>query len=197
MKTIYVDIGSRGGQQIGWALQSVDYAYGFEPSPTSYDEISKIFANDPRVTLHPFGLWSKTCEIEMFNEGAAGGTIFADYQSTGPVPRKAMVQMVKASDWFQDNLTESDKVILKINCEGGECDILNDLLDSGEYNKVHTCLVDFDVRKCPSKREEELTLMTRLKTLGITNVLPYMMINDNTPLDRKIIWKKVFGSDQP
>ncbi len=196
MKTIYIDIGSRGGQQIEWALRSVDYAYGFEPSPLSYDEISRIFANNPKVILHPFGLWNQTCKIEMFNEGAAGGTIFRDYQSTGPVPKKAMVKMVRASDWFRDNLTEPAKIIVKINCEGGECDILNDLLDSGEYDKVHTCLVDFDVRKCPSKRHEESKLLARLKSLGIINVLPYMMINDNTLLDRKIIWKNVFGSEQ-
>ncbi|KKM84655.1 hypothetical protein LCGC14_1296920 [marine sediment metagenome] len=104
--------------------------------------------------------------------------------------------MVRASDWFRDNLTEPAKIIVKINCEGGECDILNDLLDSGEYDKVHTCLVDFDVRKCPSKRHEESKLLARLKSLGIINVLPYMMINDNTLLDRKIIWKNVFGSEQ-
>jgi len=196
MKTIYIDIGSRGGQQIGFALQSVDHVYGFEPSPSSYHRIHKIFVDNPRVTLHQFGLWNKTCEIEMINEGAAGGTIFQDYQSTGPVPRKAMVKMIKASDWFRDNLTEPAKIIMKINCEGGECDIINDLLDSGEYSKIHTCLIDFDVRKCPSKRHEELKLITRLKLLEITNVLPYMMINDNTPLDRKIIWKNTFGDDQ-
>lgn len=197
MSTIYVDVGSRGGQQINWALPFVDFVYGFEPSPRSFNEMRPLFIDNPRVILYNCGMWNKTCDMEMFNDGAAGGTIFSDFQSTGPVRNRAMVTMVKASSWFRDNLNQRDKIILKLNCEGSECDILNDLLDSGEYSKVHTCLVDFDVRKCPSKKHEEPELMARLKSLGINNVFPYMMINDNHPtLDRKILWKKVFGGEQ-
>ncbi|KKM95160.1 hypothetical protein LCGC14_1191010 [marine sediment metagenome] len=102
MKTIYIDIGSRGGQQIEWALRSVDYAYGFEPSPLSYDEISRIFANNPKVILHPFGLWNQTCKIEMFNEGAAGGTIFRDYYQSKKgkaVQKKSRLNVKLSKAW--------------------------------------------------------------------------------------------------
>lgn len=195
MRTVYIDVGARCGTQINMALPFVDIVYGFEPSPTSFADMEHMFDDNPNVQLFNAGLWDKTCEIELINDGAAGGTIFQDYKSTGPVNKRAMAKMIRASEWFSETLTEPGKKILKLNCEGCECDILNDLIDSGEFWKLHAVLVDFDVRKCPSKKHEEDELKNKIRKFGIINIFPYMMCNDGTPMDRKILWRKVFGEE--
>src|SRR5437016_5446147 len=43
---------------------------------------------------------------------------------------------VRASDWFRANGTKDDTVFIKLNCEGCECDIIEDVFESGEYKKV-------------------------------------------------------------
>jgi hypothetical protein len=115
--------------------------------------------------------------MKLYNDGWEGGTIHADYRSalapeSGTATAKC--RFVRASEWFSENLKGGDEIFLKLNCEGSECDIVNDLLDSGEYAKVKATLIDFDVRKSPSKIHQEISLRARLASLGITNVHTYM-----------------------
>jgi hypothetical protein len=42
---------------------------------------------------------------------------------------------------------------MKLNCGGSECDILENLLDSGEYSKITQVMIDFDAREIPSQRD--------------------------------------------
>src|SRR5207253_9815138 len=93
---------------------------------------------------------------------------------TGPSVGKGqdeLVEVRRASNWFRENLREDDHVYLKLNCEGSECDILDDLLDSGEIRKVRSALVDFDVRKFPSLAHREPEVRGRLEASGYSPIL--------------------------
>lgn len=177
---IFLDVGANRGQTISRVLYPrfrIDRVFGFEPSPRCSTHLRLLFASEPRVVIVAAGLWRSTCEMELYNEGGEGGTINADYRSAlAPEPGTASVKcrFVRASEWFSENLGSGDEVFLKLNCEGSECDIVNDLLDSGEYAKVRATLIDFDVRKSPSKIHQEAALRARLASLGIANVHAYM-----------------------
>jgi hypothetical protein len=58
-------------------------------------------------------------------------------------------------------------VYLKLNCEGCECDVLDDLIDSGAIKQVRATMVLFDVRKIPSQKHREDEVRARLDALGI------------------------------
>lgn len=177
---IFLDVGANRGQTISRVLEPryrIDRVFGFEPSPRCSAHLSLLFADDPRVVVIAAGLWRSTCEMKLYNEGGEGGTIHADYRSAlAPEPGAATIRcrFVRASEWFAGNLSGGDEVFLKLNCEGSECDIVNDLLDSGEYAKVRATLIDFDVRKSPSQARQEAALRARLASLGIANVHIYM-----------------------
>jgi len=181
MSRVFLDIGAHHGQTIELLLRprfKVDHIFGFDPSPLCHDILDLLdrkFGTNPKVTIVKVGLWSSECEMDLHNEGSQGGTVHADYQTTcNPEPRVTRCRFVKASDWFRENVSEDDEVFLKLNCEGSECDIISDLLDTGEYRKVKATFVDFDVRKSPSQQHKEKELRERMKAEGINNVHIYM-----------------------
>ena len=58
---------------------------------------------------------------------------------------------------------------MKLNCEGAEADIVEDLLESGELARVRSVMIDPDVRKIPSQAHRERELRERLRASGLTN----------------------------
>jgi len=178
MSRVFLDVGAHHGQTTELILQrrfKMDRIIGFEPSPLCHPILHNKFGQDTRVTVVEHGLWSSTCEMVLFNEGSQGGTVHSDYQTTcNPEKRETKCQFVKASDWFKENVSAEDEVFLKLNCEGSECEIIIDLIESGEYDKVKATLIDFDVRKSPSQRHKEQQLRQILEEKGITNVHTYM-----------------------
>jgi len=188
MKRIFLDVGANVGQTIDFVVDPqfrLDEIICFEPSPICLDQLRARYGHAARVKIVPFGLWKETCEMDLHNEGSQGGTVLADYQTTcNPVPRVTRCKFVRASDWFKDNLTEEAEIFLKMNCEGSECDIINDLLDSGEYAKVKVALIDYDVRKSPSNIHKEKELKERMTALGLTNLKNYMGPSRNLMLKK-------------
>jgi hypothetical protein len=74
---------------------------------------------------------------------------------------------IDASEWFYLNIGVGDTVFLKLNCEGAECDILDDLLDSGAFSMVTFAMIDFDVRKIASQKHRQAEILTRFNDCGI------------------------------
>lgn len=190
MKRIFLDIGSNVGQTIDFVLRKdfkIDLVYGFEPSPICLTALNKKYHNNPRVVIIPFGLSNETCEIDLHNEGSQGGTILQDYKTTcNPTIRVTKCKFVSASDWFRENIIEKCELFVKLNCEGSECDIVNNLLDSGEYDKVACAFIDYDVRKSISMAYKEKQLKDRMMQLNINNLRIYMGSSRNLIMVRKL-----------
>jgi FkbM family methyltransferase len=166
---IFVDIGANSGQSAQAALDprfGFDRIVCFEPAPVCWAAIEAI--EDPRVELHRFGLWNRTCRRDLYDPGALHATIFE-----GPRGRPASattIDLVRASDWFRDNLPAGHVVFVKLNCEGSECDIVEDLSDGGHMQGLYNVMIDFDVRKNPALRARELTVRRALRRAGLRNV---------------------------
>ena len=123
---------------------------------------------DERVEICAFGLWNEASRRPLYRAGGIGATLFGDDVQDG---QGQIVEVRRARDWFQQHVSDDDEVYLKLNCEGSECDILDDLLDSGEIRKVTSALVDFDVRKIPTLIHREGAVRERLSRAGYSNVL--------------------------
>lgn len=150
---IFLDVGAHTGETVEAVL---DPRYGFdrivcfEPVQSCAQSLRRF--GDPRVEVCVFGLWKESCERPVFDPGGLGGSIFADRSRTG---QAETCRFVRATDWFREQVGPGDSVWMKLNCEGSECDILEDLVHSGEMDKVAHVMVDFDVRKIPSQRHRE------------------------------------------
>lgn len=162
---VFLDVGAYTGDVTRLVLHGnygFDRVYAFEPQLALCETIRGIV--DPRLTVCPFGLWDRTGTFPFYvvlDSKRTGGSVYADKIQ----PRASQVlsaEFVSASEWFRAHLRDDETVILKMNCEGAECAILDDLFQSGEARKLHGVAVAFDVRKVPSEAHREAATRERL-----------------------------------
>jgi FkbM family methyltransferase len=168
---ILLDVGAHTGETTRAVLDPAyrfDRIVSFEPAPQCWSEIDAI--GDGRVQLCRFGLWRETCKRKLHDPGSQAASIFEDFESGEHTTRATVVQLMRAREWFADNLSDGDIVFMKLNCEGAEVDIVEDLLDGEELRTIYNVMITFDVRKSKSLRRRERPLRERLLNEGYNNV---------------------------
>jgi FkbM family methyltransferase len=193
---VFLDVGAHNGSTL-LAVRDPKYAFDrifcFEPSAACWPALETI--RDERVTVCRFGLWSKTCQLMLHDTGSIGASLFAEKFRS---PRHAEPALfVRATEWFRANLAHTDEIYLKLNCEGAEFDIVEDLLDSGELTCVHSAMIDPDVRKVPSRAHRERDVVARLRASGLTNyAFEQDVMVGATHRDRIQNWLRVAGAEE-
>ena len=163
---IFLDVGAHEGETLPAVLDprfGFDRIVCFEPASGCWPRLRRI--RDPRVSIEPFGLWRASTTMTMHDPGDIGASIFEKKYSTGR--RTEQVKLVKASEWFADNLGHEDEIYAKLNVEGAEADILEDLITTGEIKKLDALLVHLDIRKVPSQRDRADQVVRDVAEAGI------------------------------
>jgi FkbM family methyltransferase len=196
---LFIDVGAHTGEAAS-AVIAPKYGFDrvdcFEPASSSRKRFAVV--HDGRVRLHPFGLWNRTCEKTVFDPGSPGATIFEDKFNVDTA-RHEECRFVRASEWFSANVSRTDTVFLKLNCEGCECDVIDDLLDSGEYAKVDFMLATLDVFKIPSQKHRAAETRLRLERSGYRNYLftDIVSLAVHVPIQTWLqFWLQAVGADR-
>lgn len=166
---IFLDVGAHIGQTLKIALENkyhFDKIYCFEPVPECCNQLKRF--GDKRITVCEFGLWDKNKTGTLYSPQTRGASLFKD-KFRGQV-KSRKVRLVKASEWFKQNLKDDDQIYLKLNCEGAEIPILNDLITFQECKKIKVLMVDFDIRKIPSQKHLMAGMKAKLNKLGIPKI---------------------------
>jgi FkbM family methyltransferase len=193
---VFLDVGAHNGETLH-AVRDPKYGferiYCFEPASASWPLLEAV--DDARVTVCRYGLWSETADRPLYDAGSVGASLFADKFASARPEQSA--HLVRATDWFREHLSAGDDVYLKLNCEGAEVDIVEDLLSSGEFARVRSAMIDPDVRKIPSLAHRERELRDRLAQAGLSN---YFMEEEVMvgPTHRARIqnWLRLAGAEQ-
>jgi len=165
MAKVFLDIGAHVGETLQVAMEprwGFDRIYSFEPAPQCWPVLEAMA--DERVIILPFGLWSSDATLVLHDPGQVGASLIEDKKLTGTVSE---VEVRDAAAWFEENVRASDEVVVKVNCEGAECDVLDRLLEADQLSKVDELLVHFDVRKIDSRRHREAETRSRLDAAAI------------------------------
>jgi FkbM family methyltransferase len=171
-RNIFLDIGAHWGETLDEVLSPVwafDLVYAFEPDPEAVAILKSKFASaisSGQLIIVESALSDRDGEAQLFggNEGG-GASLYADKTDIDPAKRRT-IRLIQTRRFFADTLSKSDNIIAKLNCEGGEVPILNDLLDSGELSKLAHAIIDFDIRKVRGHRGDAPALMHRMRTSG-------------------------------
>jgi FkbM family methyltransferase len=193
---VFLDVGAHEGgtlEAVRDPKYGFDRIYCFEPASACWPALEA--EQDERVVVCRFGLWDRTVDHELYDPGSVGASLFPDkFRELRP---GESAHFVRASEWFRDHLGADDEIFLKLNCEGAEADIVEDLLESGELARVRSVMIDPDVRKIPSQAHREGELRDRLAASGLTN---YAMEEDvmigATHHDRIQHWLRVSGAEE-
>lgn len=166
MAKVMIDVGAHLGETLAVAMEPAwgfDRIYSFEPAPVCWPALHELA--DDRVEVLPFGLWSSDETLTLYDPGSIGASVHRSKPSHGA---SVEIQVRDAAVWFRENVRASDEVVMKLNCEGAECEVLDRLLDEGELSKVDELLVHFDVRKVPGEERREADTRERLDRAGVS-----------------------------
>jgi FkbM family methyltransferase len=161
----FYDIGANVGQTFDWFLSQNDYAdhhiVCFEPSPRHYQallqNVLKWRGCFQGVTLCPFAV-----------TGAQGTSGFYETESPladslDPTMRRCLhrfdniiVATIPLAYFIQRHTKFDDRIEIKIDAEGAEYDILEQLLRCEERERVHTIHVEWHGDDNPWFRRDQI-----------------------------------------
>lgn len=170
---IFLDVGAYHGISARAAAAQrfkFDRIICFEPSSECIPYIDAI--NDTRITVIPCGMWNETTTKTLYGCGHYGASIFRDkpINDRGAAANSCQVNLIKVSDWVRRNIEQDDIVFMKLNCEGSECDIIDDLVVNNEISKLYSIMIDFDVGKIPSIQHREIEVRRLIHAKRINNI---------------------------
>ena len=166
---ILLDVGAHFGQTTEIALDpkwNFCEIHAFEPSCSAFMKLDELKAD--KLQLHNFGLFSEDKDIPLYNSGQVGASIYR--RNLKDNPDVEIIHLVSASNWIISNLDLNKEIFLKLNCEGSEVDILQNLIDSNLIEMFAAIYIDFDIRKFPGQEYRRELLETQLDNLKINYV---------------------------
>ncbi|WP_128381978.1 hypothetical protein [Streptomyces cavernae] len=170
---IFLDVGGHYGESLDIALDprwGFEKVYSFEPALACHRLLRGY--RDPRLTIVPAGLSNKQGSAMLYGGGLLGASVYADKKQSDTRVGQERIVLLRATDWLSANTSENDEIHMKLNCEGSECDVLEDLLDSGVIDRLRSIYVDFDVRKIPSQAHRQESVEKRLRERNLRFVTP-------------------------
>jgi FkbM family methyltransferase len=141
-----------GGYHGGWAKNIIDIyncnIYIFEPFINYFNLIKDKFNSNDKVKIYNFGLSNKTSE-ELLYISEDGSSIFQKNNNA------IKINLVDINNFLQEEkLTQID--LIKINIEGSEYDVLEQLIQSDYINNIKNIQVQFHkfVENAENRRNE-------------------------------------------
>jgi FkbM family methyltransferase len=152
-KVTVIDVGTNIGiaSLFFSKLNNVDKIYAYEPVEQTYNQATLNFKNNFNkvVEFNNFGLGnSDRNEVFYFNKNVKGNTGIRGELSTSfnsNLVEKVDVKIKNVSNEFKKIFDENlnSKVVLKMDCEGGEYEIFEDLDKNNLINKFELIILEW------------------------------------------------------
>lgn len=156
---IYTEIMARSGAQV----------YAFEPNPVAFAALQERVQHFPNVTLIPAASTLNPGKFKLYSHRHAKRDPLLFSVSSSLLAQKTNVN--------KDDFYEVEGVVLsafigelkqpiallKMDIEGAEIEVLNDLMDHGLHHLIGAGFVEVHDRRVPSLREPTAKLRERLK----------------------------------
>lgn len=154
MRKIFLDCGAHKGESIDVFLRCFDKnnefeIYSFEPNPQLKNYFKKYKKLD-NFTFINKAVWIKDGFIDFYglDEGPrrdVGCTINKnkiDISHNEPI----RVESLSLSNWIKSNFNVEDYIILKLDIEGAEYDIINNMIKENTFDYINKFYVEFHVK---------------------------------------------------
>lgn len=191
---VFLDVGAHTGQTLTAAQRwGFDRIECFEPVAENCAVLKELA--DKRTVINPFGLWNKTASVPIYDPGSQGGSIWKRPQRS---TKSELCRMVRASDWLRENVHSCDEVWMKINAEGAEIDIINDMLDTDTFQRVSFLEVMWDAHKIPAVASRLAAVQARLANYPPPQVMSSKDVKPaKTHVARIDNWLAATGLERP
>lgn len=168
--SLIFDLGGYKGQ---WASDIYGmyccWIHVFEPVEGFAQKTKKRFSKNPKISVHQFGLGNKNGVVEI----GVDGTSSSMYK---PGKRSVEARLVRAADFMQENDIQVIDLV-KINIEGGEYDLLEDLIGAGSVAKIKNIQVQFHDFVPDAERRMQKIQASLAQTHYLTYQYPFVWEN--------------------
>lgn len=161
---VVIDLGANVGEVAEYFLLKDAQVYAYEPNTHAYAILQKRLHNDPRAHLHASAvsnfngtskLWLHNKHDESEVEFSQAGSLQAEKSNVGDDFIEVDVLDIK------DVLKAHDHIrLIKIDIEGGEYEIIDDLLAAAD--KIDYILLETHGHKNEAFREKEIDLQGKI-----------------------------------
>jgi FkbM family methyltransferase len=172
---IAIDCGANVGLFTTRMAQSGATVYAFEPNPDAYRKLAEVTASYPNVLLHQAAVTTKLGEVELYLHKYADDD--PEYWSSGSS------LLAEKSNVRKDNALKVEGIhlaafikelgqpvkLMKMDIEGAEVDVLNQLLDEGLHESIEQAFVEVHDRRIKSLAKPTQRLRERLQALGVSH----------------------------
>lgn len=139
---VILDCGSNIGMAVAYfkCLYPKSRITAFEPQPTAFQCLQDTIQrnNLADVTAHATALANETGEIAFYTKDESPGSLLASRMKERTSERCQMVPAAKLSDHVSGPVD-----FLKLDIEGGEQDVLVDLVESGKIQFIEQMVIEY------------------------------------------------------
>jgi FkbM family methyltransferase len=183
MRKVFLDCGGHIGESIQRFKKSKEYSddfliFSFEPVPHLYNR----YRHWDGIEFFDYAVWVKDGYVDFFvdktHNKASGSTMLKEKKS-GKLDRENPLscKSLDFSKWLQDNFTESDYIVLKMDIEGAEYDVLNKMIDDGSINLINKAYIEFHWDKIGIEEGIHKKIIDRLSGVEGLELLPEMHLH--------------------
>ncbi len=172
---VAIDCGANRGLYTVRLAESGAKVHAFEPNPDAFGELERVTRRFDNVELHQAAVTTSAGPVELYLHKWAEDDPVYWSTSSSLLAEKSNVRRTKAVTVEGIQLTRFIKELgqpvklLKMDVEGAEVGLLNQLLDEGLQDSVGHAFVEVHDRRVPSLVEPTRRLRERLDSLGATH----------------------------
>lgn len=157
-RVLFVDLGANLGQGFKWFSRyynssNIDFEL-FEPNPFCFESLSAMLRADHRnITLHNFGAGVQDGKFKFFGlseehggKFSQGGSIVKDHNSDSYESSDLTaieVSIINFSKYLLDKKKYYEKIVVKMDIEGAEVELLENLILNNSINFIDYLYVEF------------------------------------------------------
>ncbi|MGQ0429319.1 MAG: FkbM family methyltransferase [Gammaproteobacteria bacterium] len=173
---IAIDCGANVGKFTVPMAKSGATVYAFEPNPDAYRELAKATAGYPNVTALQAAATTERGPVKLYLHRhsasdpvhfSTGSTLVAGKRNVRE-DRYTMVEGIPFAEFIQ-GLGGGRIKLLKMDVEGAEVALLNQLLDAGLHERIDQLFAEVHDRQNQSLAEPTRLLRERLAALGASH----------------------------
>lgn len=177
---IAVDCGANVGIYTEMMAKSGAQVYAFEPNPVAFAALQQRVQSYPNVTLIQAATATKAGRCKLYQHRHAKRDPLLYSVSSSLLAEKSNVnatdydevECVSLSQFLQELLHTKQQPIalLKMDIEGAEVAVLNDLLDQQLHQQIVQGFVEVHDRRVPALRAPTAELRARLTQVGAQHI---------------------------
>lgn len=165
---IIFDCGACIGEFFKPYINDNNIIHAFEPYAINFKFLENNYKNTKGIYLNNVCVGNSNDNIKLYRNntdynrvGYIGSSVFKDNVHISG--NHEVHSMIKLSEYYTKNVNDVVD-IMKLDIEGSEYDVFEDLLSANLINKFKTIYVEEHVRCIPSLVEKGTTIMNKVKT---------------------------------